>query len=127
MARAVRRRVLRRQQLRLLDDEGNVAFVRAVASALKPGARFVLETPMILENLLGHLQDRPWWKVGDTHLLVVNAYDATRGIQAVALQQPVRMAPHEDALHALARLLDRHARVRLHGRGSAAAAADAGA
>ena len=62
-----------------LDDEGNVAFVRAVASALKPGARFVLETPMILENLLGHLQDRPWWKVGDTHLLVVNAYDATRG------------------------------------------------
>ena len=60
-----------------LDDERNVAFVRAVASALKPGARFVLETPMILENLLGHLQDRPWWKVGDTHLLVVNAYDAT--------------------------------------------------
>ena len=46
-----------------LDDEGNAAFLRAVAAALKPGARFVLETPMVLENLLGHLKDRPWWKV----------------------------------------------------------------
>jgi SAM-dependent methyltransferase len=61
-----------------LDDEGNAAFLGRVAAALKPGARFVLETPMVLENLLGHLQDRPWWKVGDTHLLVVNKYDHTR-------------------------------------------------
>jgi SAM-dependent methyltransferase len=61
-----------------LDDEGNAAFLRAVARALKPGARFVLETPMVLENLLGHLQDRAWWKVGDVHLLVVNRYDHTR-------------------------------------------------
>jgi 2-polyprenyl-3-methyl-5-hydroxy-6-metoxy-1,4-benzoquinol methylase len=61
-----------------LDDEGNAAFLRAVAAALKPGARFVLETPMVLENLLGHLQDRPWWKVGDVYLLVVNQYDHTR-------------------------------------------------
>ena len=42
-----------------LDDEGNASFLRAVAAALKPGARFVLETPMVLENLLGHLKDRP--------------------------------------------------------------------
>ena len=61
-----------------LDDEGNAAFLRAVAAALKPGARFVLETPMVLENLLGHLKDRPWWKVGDVHLLVANHYDHTR-------------------------------------------------
>lgn len=61
-----------------LDDEGNAAFLRAVAAALKPGARFVLETPMVLENLLGHLQDRAWWKVGDVHLLVLNQYDHTR-------------------------------------------------
>jgi hypothetical protein len=32
----------------------------------------------VLENLLGHLQDRVWWKVGDLHLLVVNRYDHTR-------------------------------------------------
>jgi SAM-dependent methyltransferase len=58
-----------------LDDEGNAAFLRAVRSALKPGGRFVLETPMVLENLLNHLQPRPWWKVGDVHLLVENHYD----------------------------------------------------
>jgi SAM-dependent methyltransferase len=62
-----------------LDDEGNEAFLHAVAAALKPGARFVLETPMVLENLLGWIQERPWWKVGDMRLLVVNRYDPVRG------------------------------------------------
>jgi len=61
-----------------LDDEGNAAFLRAVSEAIKPGGRFVLETPMVLENLLAHLQDRPWWKIGDTYLLVSNQYDHTR-------------------------------------------------
>jgi SAM-dependent methyltransferase len=61
-----------------LDDEGNAAFLRAVSEALKPGGRFILETPMVLENLLRQLQDRPWWKVGDTYLLVSNQYDHTR-------------------------------------------------
>jgi SAM-dependent methyltransferase len=61
------------------DDEGNAAFLRSVAAALKPGARFVLETPMVLENLLRHIQDRAWWKVGDLRLLVVNQYDHTAG------------------------------------------------
>jgi SAM-dependent methyltransferase len=61
-----------------LDDEGNAAFLRAVAAALKPGARFVLETPMVLENLLGHVQDRAWWQVGEIRLLVANKYDHTR-------------------------------------------------
>jgi SAM-dependent methyltransferase len=58
-----------------LDDAGNTDFLRAVRGALKPGARLVLETPMVLENLLGHLDQRPWWKVGDLHLLVDNRYD----------------------------------------------------
>lgn len=59
-----------------LDDEGNAAFLRAVAAALRPGGRFVLDTPMVLENLLQHIQDRAWWKVGDILLLVANEYDA---------------------------------------------------
>ena len=62
-----------------LDDEGNEAFLHAVAAALKPGARFVLETPMVLENMLGWIQERPWWRVGDMRLLVVNRYDPVRG------------------------------------------------
>jgi len=60
-----------------LDDAGNVEFLRAVRRSLKPGARFVLETPMVLENLLGHLQPRPWWTVGDVYMLAHNQYDHT--------------------------------------------------
>jgi SAM-dependent methyltransferase len=62
-----------------LDDEGNHAFLRAVRETLKPGARFVLETPMVLENLLPHIQARPWWKAGDVYLLVENQYDPASG------------------------------------------------
>ena len=58
-----------------LDDEGNAAFLRSVRNALKPRGRFILETPMVLENLLNHLQPRPWWKAGDVYLLVENQYD----------------------------------------------------
>jgi SAM-dependent methyltransferase len=61
-----------------LDDEGNAAFVRAVAASLKPAGRFVLDTPMVTENLLHHLQPRPWWKLGDTYLLAANHYDPAR-------------------------------------------------
>lgn len=61
-----------------MDAEGNAAFLRAVRAALEPGARFVLETPMVVENLLHHLQPRPWWKVGGIYLLIENQYDATR-------------------------------------------------
>jgi SAM-dependent methyltransferase len=60
-----------------LDDDGNARFLEAVRAALKPGARLVLETPMVIENLLGVLQQRPWWKVRNVHLLVENRYDHT--------------------------------------------------
>jgi SAM-dependent methyltransferase len=61
-----------------LDDEGNAAFLRAVRAALKPGGRFVLDTPMVLENVLNHLRPRPWWKAGDVYLLAENQYDPAR-------------------------------------------------
>ncbi len=61
------------------DDEGDAAFLTAVASALKPGGRFVLETPMIAESLLPTLPPRPWYTAGDVYLLVTNDYDPARG------------------------------------------------
>ena len=61
-----------------LDEAGNAQFLRAVAAALKPGGRFVLETPMVIESLLSNLKDRPWFKAGPVHLLVENEYDASR-------------------------------------------------
>ena len=61
-----------------LDDEGNADFLLALSAALKPGGRFVLDTPMVVENLLNHLQPRPWWKTGDSYLLVEHHYNAAR-------------------------------------------------
>ena len=62
-----------------LDDSGDAQFLRAVARALKPGGRFVLETPMVIENLLTKLKDRTWFQAGSVRLLVVNEYDPRRG------------------------------------------------
>ena len=42
------------------------------------GRAILLDTPMVIENLLGQLNDRPWWKAGDVRLLVVNHYDHPR-------------------------------------------------
>jgi 2-polyprenyl-3-methyl-5-hydroxy-6-metoxy-1,4-benzoquinol methylase len=62
-----------------LDDRANETFLRSVRQTLKRGARFILETPMVLENLLSHIQSRPWWKAGDVYLLVENQYDPATG------------------------------------------------
>src|SRR5260370_4109195 len=58
------------------DDEGNRAFVEAVARALKPGGRFVLETP-IVESLFRyfHQNERSWEQRGDVIWLKELRYD----------------------------------------------------
>ena len=56
------------------DDEGNVNFLQAVFRALKPGARFLLETH-IAETLLPIFQERGWQRVGDTLMLERRWYD----------------------------------------------------
>jgi SAM-dependent methyltransferase len=62
-----------------LDDAGNEEFLRSVASTLKPGGRFVLETPMVAESALATVKERSWWKVGDIHLLAANRFDPPSG------------------------------------------------
>jgi SAM-dependent methyltransferase len=58
-----------------LDDLGNAAFLKSVAAALKPGARFVLESGYVMELLLPVLQERAWYPVGDMLMLAQRRYD----------------------------------------------------
>jgi len=52
------------------DEQGNSDFLVAVAKALRHGARFVLDTPL-LETRLPEIESEPrvWWKVGDLYAL----------------------------------------------------------
>lgn len=68
-----------------LDDEGNAAFVAAVARALKPGARFVIDTGGVAEVLLPNLKERFWYDVGGILFLIQNHYDHVRGVLEPAL------------------------------------------
>jgi SAM-dependent methyltransferase len=62
-----------------LDDQGNADFLKAVAGALKPGARFVLDTSYLLEILLPSLQERTWYPLGDILMLADRRYDPVSG------------------------------------------------
>ncbi len=62
-----------------LDDDGNAAYVQAVARCLKPGRRFALETGMAAESLLPNLVERRWFQIGDAYWLMQNRYDHTQG------------------------------------------------
>jgi SAM-dependent methyltransferase len=61
-----------------LDDDGNAAFVKAVARALKPGGRFVIETGVAAESILPTLHERRWYDFGDLLFLIHNRYDHVR-------------------------------------------------
>ncbi len=58
------------------DDTGNADFLMAVSHALKPGAAFVLDTPLI-ETRLPEMesQERIWWQVGDLLVLEERSFD----------------------------------------------------
>jgi SAM-dependent methyltransferase len=62
-----------------LDDEGNANFLKAVARALKPGARFVLDAPAIAECLLPTFQDRRWFEIAGITFLSNSRYDHEQG------------------------------------------------
>ena len=62
-----------------LDDEGNANFLKAVARALKPEARFVLDAPAIAECLLPTFQDRRWFEIAGITFLSNSRYDHEQG------------------------------------------------
>ena len=58
-----------------LDEAGNAAFLKSVAAALKPGARFVLDTSYVTEVILPVLQDRAEYPTGDMVMLAERHYE----------------------------------------------------
>jgi SAM-dependent methyltransferase len=61
------------------EEDGNADFLKAVAGALKPGARFLLDASYITEVVLPNLQVRAWYPVGDVIVLADRHYDPARG------------------------------------------------
>jgi SAM-dependent methyltransferase len=61
------------------QDEGNTVFLKAVARALKPGGRFVLDVGYVTEILLPNLQERAWYPLGDMLVLADRRYDPADG------------------------------------------------
>ena len=59
-----------------LDHSSASDFLRALAKALKPGARLVIETGMAAESILPTRQQKRWFRMGDILMLSENRYVA---------------------------------------------------
>jgi len=62
-----------------LGDEGDLEFLRAVARALKTGARFAIDGVKAAELLLPQFRERHQMEVGDIHFSAENRYDPETG------------------------------------------------
>lgn len=61
------------------DDKGNVDFLKAVSLALKPGAKFLLDTHVVETLLRKIYKERIWNKSGETLILEEKRYDHGAG------------------------------------------------
>lgn len=61
------------------DREGDLAFLRAVSTALAPGGRFLLEYPLVSELVRARPEYRDWRKLGNRLLLTEGVYDERHG------------------------------------------------
>ncbi len=62
-----------------LPDHANEQFVKQVARALKPGARFILDYPAVAECLLSSVEERSWYEMGGITLLIESHYALEQG------------------------------------------------
>src|SRR6266498_3256452 len=62
-----------------LDDQGNAAFLKAVANTLRPGARFLLDIGAIAECLLPAFQENRSFEDGGITLVADSRYDHVQG------------------------------------------------
>jgi SAM-dependent methyltransferase len=58
-----------------LDHAGVKSFLSALAGALKPGARLIIETGMTAESILPAMVQKRWHRFGDLMILSENRYD----------------------------------------------------
>jgi SAM-dependent methyltransferase len=110
-----------------LDDAGNEAFLHAVARALKPGGRFVLDTGYLVEGLLPTLQERSWYEHGGILSLADRRYNPADGrlyVEYTTVRDgKVEKWPMSARLHTyreLRRLFEAAGFTDLHGYGSLA-------
>jgi SAM-dependent methyltransferase len=62
-----------------LGDEGDAAFLAAVARTLKPGSRFVIDAVKAAEVVLAQFRPSYEAEVGDIHFAAQNSYDPASG------------------------------------------------
>jgi SAM-dependent methyltransferase len=62
-----------------LDDQGNADFVKAVSNALRPGAKFVIDSGAVAECLLPVFQEHRSLEVGGITLVADSRYDHALG------------------------------------------------
>ena len=67
-----------------LAEGENADFLRAVATTLRPGGRFVLEASYLVECVLPNLQERAWYPDGEGYTLATRRYDPVEGRLHVA-------------------------------------------
>jgi SAM-dependent methyltransferase len=63
-----------------LEEGGDQEFLDAVARAVKPGARFILNTGHMVESLLPNLRDEATYEVGDITMALRHRYDIERSV-----------------------------------------------
>jgi len=58
------------------DDVTNAKVLKAISKSLKPGAQFILDTPLV-ETRVPEIesQDKEWWQVGDLIILEERRFD----------------------------------------------------
>ncbi len=57
-----------------LDYPQQMEFLRRVAAALRPGARFIVDASVAADTLLPHLEQRTWYEAGGIRFLIENHY-----------------------------------------------------
>jgi len=62
-----------------LNPHDAAVFLAAIARAIKPGSRFVLETGMAAESILPGLQKTRWFRLGEIYMLSENQYHPREG------------------------------------------------